>query len=306
MPYGSTRPRNLRRIGAVASLAAAMALCACHADVLDPAGPVGAGEKQILFDALTVMLVIIVPVIVATLAFAWWYRASNTRARRLPDWSYSGRIELVVWSIPLLVVLFLGGMAWVSSHDLDPSVPVPGRAKPVDVQVVSLDWKWLFIYPNQGVASVNRLVIPVGAPLRFRLTSGSVMTAFFIPRLGSMIYTMNGMVTPLNLRADRPGDYDGEASHFSGDGFPDMRFTASAVAPAAFDAWVAGVRGRGPVLDSAEYETLARQSAHVAPFTYGTVQAGLFNDIALQRLPPGPGPQSGAGGPTVRPTTPGI
>ena len=306
MPHGTTRPRTWLRIARLSPLAAALALGACRADILDPAGPVGAGETLILIDAVAVMLAIIVPVIIATLAFAWWYRASNPRARRLPDWSYSGRIELVVWSIPILVVLFLGGMAWVSSHDLDPAVPVPGRVKPVDVQVVSLDWKWLFIYPDQGVASVNRLVIPVGAPLRFRLTSGSVMTAFFVPRLGSMIYTMNGMVTRLNLRADRPGDYDGEASHFSGDGFPDMRFTASAVPAPAFDAWAAGVRGRGPLLSAAAYEDLARQSAHVAPFTYGAVQPGLFDDIALQRLPPGPGPQSGAGGPTVHPKTPGI
>ena len=306
MPQGTTRPPDRRRIGRLAPLAAGAALSACQADVLDPVGPVGAGEKLILIDAVAVMLAIIVPVIIATVAFAWWYRASNARARRLPDWSYSGRIELVVWSIPILVVLFLGGMAWVSSHDLDPAVPVPGRAKPVDVQVVSLDWKWLFIYPDQGVASVNRLVVPVGAPLRFRLTSGSVMTAFFVPRLGSMIYTMNGMVTRLMLRADRPGDYDGEASHFSGDGFPDMRFTASAVAPAAFDAWVAGARSHGPLHDAATYEGLARQSAHVPPFTYGAVQPGLFDDIALQRLPPGPGPRIGAGGPTVRPRTPGI
>src|SRR5262249_18358978 len=178
------------------------------------------------------MLAIVIPVIVATLAFAWWYRASNTRARRLPDFAYSGRIELVVWSIPVLVVMFLGGMAWVSSHQLDPAEPA-GPGKPLDVQVVSLDWKWLFIYPDQGVASVNRLVLPVGTPVRFQLTSASVMTAFFIPRLGSMIYTMNGMVTPLNLRADRPGVFQGEASHFSGDGFSDMRFETDAVTPAA-------------------------------------------------------------------------
>lgn len=300
-------PRFERRIGrAAAPVAGMLALGGCRADLLDPAGPIGAGEKLILIDAVAVMLVIIVPVIIATLVFAWWYRASNPRARRLPNWSYSGRIELVVWSIPILVVMFLGGMAWVSSHDLDPSVPLTGNAKPLNVEVVSLDWKWLFIYPDQGVASVNRLVIPVGAPVRFRLTSASVMTAFFIPRLGSMIYTMNGMVTPLNLRADLPGDYDGEASHFSGDGFPDMRFTASAVPPAVFDAWAAGARGRGPALDAAAYEALARQSVRVAPFTYGAVKPGLFDDISLQRLPPGPGPEPGPAGPSVRPKTPGV
>ncbi len=153
--------------------------------VLDPQGPVGAGEKLILLDALGIMLVIVVPVIVATLAFAWWFRASNLRARHLPDWSFSGRIELVVWSIPALVIMFLGGLAWISSHDLDPARPLPaGKVQPLEVDVVSLDWKWLFIYPDQGVASVNELVAPVGAPLRLRLTSGSVMTAFFVPQLG--------------------------------------------------------------------------------------------------------------------------
>jgi len=307
MPLRIERARPWRQIGGgVAPIAGMLALGGCRADVLDPAGPIGAGEKQILIDAVAVMLVIIIPVIVATLGFAWWYRASNPRARRLPDWSYSGRIELVVWSIPVLVVTFLGGMAWVSSHDLDPSVPVPGKARPINVEVVSLDWKWLFIYPDQGVASVNRLVIPVGVPVSFRLTSGSVMTAFFIPRLGSMIYTMNGMVAPLNLRADQPGEYDGEASHFSGEGFPDMRFTASAVSPAAFDAWAAGVRGRGLALDAAAYKALARQSARVAPFTYGAVQRGLFDDVSLQRLPPGPGPEPGPSGPSARPRTPGA
>src|SRR5262249_23584961 len=154
-------------------------------------------------------------------------------------WSYSGRIELVVWSIPILMVVFLGGMAWVSSHDLDPNKPVAGQGKPLTVQVVSLDWKWLFIYPDQGVASVNRLVIPAGAPVRFQLTSGSVMTAFFIPRLGTLIYTMYGMVTPLNVRADRPGDYFGQAAQISGDGFSDMNFTARAVPATDFTAWVA-------------------------------------------------------------------
>ncbi|MBV9995638.1 MAG: ubiquinol oxidase subunit II [Caulobacteraceae bacterium] len=287
-----------RLVGWAATVLLGFCLAGCRYELLDPAGPVAAGEKLILLDALTVMLAIIVPVIIATLAFAWWYRAANPRARRLPDWSYSGRIELVVWSIPVLVVVFLGGMAWVSSHELDPGEPLESQGKPLNVQVVSLDWKWLFIYPDQGVASVNRLVIPAGAPVRFQLTSGSVMTAFFIPRLGSMIYTMNGMVSPLNLMADKPGDYFGEAAHYSGDGFSDMNFTASALSASDFAAWVAGVRGRGPLLDAKSYEVLARQSARAPSFTYGQVQPGLFQAIATQRLPPGPGP---AGGPPARP-----
>jgi cytochrome o ubiquinol oxidase subunit 2 len=261
--------------------------------VLDPQGPVGAGEKLILLDALAIMLAIVIPVIVATLAFAWWFRASNSRARYLPDWEFSGRIELVVWSIPALVIMFLGGLAWISSHELDPARPLPaGQARPLEVDVVSLDWKWLFIYPSQGVASVNELVVPAGTPLHFRLTSGSVMTAFFVPQLGSMIYTMNGMVTQLHLQADRPGAYPGLASHFSGDGFSGMDFQTQAVTPAAFAAWVSAVRSAGPVLDGPGYVALSRQSQDVAPFTYRAAAPGLFDQIATQRLPPGPGPQN--------------
>jgi cytochrome o ubiquinol oxidase subunit 2 len=281
----------------------AVLLAGCNG-VLDPQGPVGAGEKQILLDSLAIMLAIVIPVIVATLAFAWWFRASNSRARYRPDWEFSGRIELVVWSIPALVVMFLGGLAWISSHDLDPARPLPaGKAPPLQVEVVSLDWKWLFIYPDQGVASVNELVVPVGAPVSFRLTSASVMTAFFIPQLGSMIYTMNGMVTQLNLRADRPGSYPGLASHFSGDGFSGMHFDTQAVSPAAFAAWVATAKSAGPVLDSQTYVALSRQSQDVAPFTYRAATPGLFEQIATQQLPPGPGPQGGGASPASAPRT---
>ena len=293
-----------RHLGEIAGARSAAALRFCLVSglvamlggcrgVLDPQGPVGAGEKLILLDALGIMLAIVIPVIVATLAFAWWFRASNVRAHFLPDWSFSGRIELVVWSIPALVIMFLGGLAWISSHDLDPARPLPaGQAQPLQVEVVSLDWKWLFIYPDQGIASVNELVAPVGAPLRLRLTSGSVMTAFFVPQLGSMIYTMNGMVTQLNLRADRPGSYLGLASQFSGDGFSGMHFQTRAVTPAAFAAWVAAAKSAGPVLDGPSYEALSRQSQDVAPFTYRAAAPGLFEQIATGRLPPGPGPQN--------------
>ncbi len=277
------------RVCLVCGLAALLGGCR---GVLDPKGPVGAGEKLILLDAVAIMLVIVVPVIVATLAVAWWFRASNRRARYLPDWSFSGRIELVVWSIPALVIMFLGGLAWISSHDLDPAKPLPaGHAPPLQVEVVSLDWKWLFIYPDQGIASVNQLVVPAGAPLHLRLTSGSVMTAFFVPQLGSMIYTMNGMVTQLNLQADQPGSYPGLASHFSGDGFSGMHFDTRAISPPAFAAWAAAARSAGPVLDASAYEALSRQSQNVAPFTYRAAAPGLFEQIATRQLPPGPGPQ---------------
>src|SRR3954471_24749176 len=190
-------------------------------NLLDPQGPIAAAEKAILIDSVAIMLAIVVPTIIATLAFAWWYRHSNPRAKYLPEFAYSGRLELVVWSIPTLTVILLSGVAWIGSHQLDPAARVEGTGIPVRIQVVSLDWKWLFIYPNLRVASLNSIVVPAGAPLQFELTSASVMNAFFIPQLGSMIYTMNGMVTRLNLRADNNGDYQGLSAHFSGDGFPD-------------------------------------------------------------------------------------
>jgi cytochrome o ubiquinol oxidase subunit 2 len=257
---------------------------------LTPEGPVASGDLKVMFDTVALMLTIVVPTILAILVCAWWFRASNTRARRLPDFAYSGRIELVVWAIPLLTILFLGGMIWISAHELDPAKPLDSHGgRPLEVQVVSLDWKWLFIYPEEGVASVNTLAAPVGRPIHFQLTSASVMNVFFVPSLGSMIYTMNGMADNLNLQADRPGVYPGLAGMINGDGFSDMHFNVHAVAPARYAAWVAAAKADGPVLDDAGYAALARQSARVAPFTYRAVRAGLFQDIVSQRLAPAPG-----------------
>jgi cytochrome o ubiquinol oxidase subunit 2 len=236
------------------------------------------------------MLAIVVPTLLATLAFAWWFRASNTHARRLPTWAYSGRVELIVWSIPTLVVFFLGGVAWIGAHELDPARPLDSSAKPLEIQVVSLDWKWLFIYPEQGIGSVNRLVVPAGVPLHFRITSASVFNVFFVPRLGSEIYSMYGMTTQLNLQADRPGIYNGLSAHFSGDGFSDMSFDVQAVTREQFSAWTSVVSTSGPELDDAAYRGLLRQSQNVRPYTYRTVQRGLFDDIVTQKLPAGEGP----------------
>jgi cytochrome o ubiquinol oxidase subunit II len=267
-----------------------LSLCGCHTAVLSPAGPVSEGERTILLDSLAIMLCIVVPTIVATLAFAYWFRASNTRATYLPQWAYSGRLELIVWSIPALVIFFLGGIAWISAHLLDPAEPLKSATEPLEVEVVSLDWKWLFIYPRQSVASVNRMVVPVGVPLSLRITSASVFNVFFVPQLGSEIYSMYGMTSRLNLEADRPGDYFGLSAHFSGDGFPGMAFDVQAVSPQEFTAWATAARGAGPVLDDAAYRGLLTQSQDVKPYSYRAVRAGLFEDIVGQRLPPGEGP----------------
>jgi cytochrome o ubiquinol oxidase subunit 2 len=236
-------------------------------------------------------------------------------------------------------VLFLGAIAWIASHELDPAQPLAARpvatpAKPVagtsaspvagtlpktlaktspetlaktlaktlEIDVVSLDWKWLFIYPDQQLASINRMVVPTGVPLHFRLTSATVMNVFFVPRLGSEIYSMSGMATQLNLRADQPGSYPGLSANFSGDGFSDMRFNLEAVAPGQFEEWVAATKNAGGVLDDTSYRALLRQSENVQPYTYRAVQPGLFERIVTLRLPPGEGPRTGHPSPAVKPS----
>src|SRR5712691_1495388 len=229
---------------AVVLVGAALLLASCQG-VLDPQGPIASAERLLLINSTAIMLVVVVPVIVATLAFAWWYRSSNTHASRSLDESYEGRLEFVLWSIPALIVILLGGVIWIGSHQLDPRAPIPAKADPLRVDVVALDWKWLFIYPDQGIGAVNQLVIPAGTPVHFRLTSATVMNSFFIPQLGSQIYTMGGMTTHLNLLADEPGEYPGLSANFSGDGFSDMRFIVKAVPAGDFDGWVARARGSG-------------------------------------------------------------
>ena len=174
---------------AVVVIGAAM-LGGCAEGVLDPKGPIAVADRQILLNSLGIMLAIVIPVILATLGVAFWFRASNLRARYRPDFAYSGRLEMLVWAVPAMTVFLVGGVAWVGSHDVSPRKPIASTVKPLRVQVASLDWKWLFIYPDQGVASVNRLTIPVGTPISFELTSSGVMNSFFVPQLGSQIYTM--------------------------------------------------------------------------------------------------------------------
>ena len=273
------------------SLLAGLLICAatlsgCTEGVLDPKGPIAGAERQILFNSLGIMLAIVIPTILAILGVAYWYRSSNRRARYMPDFVYSGRLELLVWSIPAMTVLLVGGVAWVGAHDLDPHKPITSAVKPVMVQVVSLDWKWLFIYPDQGIASVNQLTIPVGTPVSFELTSSGVMNSFFVPQLGSQIYTMAGMTTRLHLQADHPGTYRGLSAQFSGDGFADMHFNVEAVPAETFARWVDATRGTGPLLDAQAYADLAKPSSAVAPFTYRAVAPNLFNDILSSAMQP--------------------
>jgi cytochrome o ubiquinol oxidase subunit II len=271
---------SARWLRTIAVTIAAMLVASCHEGVLDPHGPVGKAERVILYDSTAIMLAVVIPVIVLTLVFAWWFRAKNSRAHYRPDWEYSGRIEMIIWSIPALVILFLGGIAWTGSHNLDPPAPLQGSATPLDIEVISLDWRWLFIYPKEGIASLNRLVVPAGVPLRFRLTSTTVMNSFFVPQLGSQIYTMPNMVTRLNLQADQTGTFEGLSAQFSGDGFSDMRFDLVSTDAEAFKDWVGATKAQGGVLDAATFAELVRPAPVEGSRTYAQVSEGLFDRIS--------------------------
>ena len=298
-----SEPKGLRRSGLPRLLVACATVLVCSCEqqgILDPQGPIASAQLLLLLNSTAIMLVVVIPVILATLGFAWWYRSSNARASRSTDEGYEGRTEFVLWSIPTLIVILLGGVIWISSHQLDPRAPIPAKGDPLRVEVVALDWKWLFIYPDQGIAAVNQLIVPVGTPVNFRLTSATVMNSFFIPQLGSQIYTMGGMTTHLNLLADAPGEYPGFSAMFSGDGFADMRFVAKAVPAGDFDSWIAQVRGSGSALDLPGYAALAKPSLAVPPTTYRAVEPRLFERIIEQTVSGSQRPAGAAWSPPVQ------
>ena len=274
----------LKYLRALSITSTVMWLSSCHEGVLDPHGPVGKAERVILYDATAIMLAVVIPVIILTLVFAFWFRARNSAAQYRPDWEYSGRIEMIIWSIPALVILFLGGIAWTSSHDLDPPAPLANSGAPLDIEVVALDWRWLFIYPREGIASMNRLVVPAGVPLRFRLTSTTVMNSFFVPQLGSQIYAMPNMVTRLNLQADEPGTFEGLSAQFSGDGFSDMRFDLVAVDEEEFRNWISSTKTQGGVLDATAFAELVKPAKAEKAQVYAQVSPGLFDQITMSHM----------------------
>jgi cytochrome o ubiquinol oxidase subunit 2 len=275
--------RHARRaFSGLVLLGLAPLLGGCQIALLDPKGPIGADEKSIIILATCLMLIVVVPVIVMTLAFAWRYRASNTRATFAPNWSHSNKIEVVVWLVPCLIIAVLATVTWISTHKLDPYREIAAPAKPLDVEVASLDWKWLFIYPQLKIATVNELAFPVDVPVRFHLTSSAVMNAFFIPRLGTQIYTMAGMETRLSLMANAAGTYRGISANYSGGGFSDMTFKARAMREADFQKWVAQVRAAPQPLTMASYRNLAQPSEKVPVTYFSGVPPHLFHDILNQ------------------------
>ncbi|MFP3547030.1 ubiquinol oxidase subunit II [Rhizobium sp. SIMBA_035] len=271
---------------------AAASLSSSCSGVLAPIGPVGEGNAQILINGTVIMLAIVIPTIVLAFWIAWRYRASNASVEYLPYWSFSGRIEAVVWSIPILTIMVIGGLIWTGSYKLDPFRPLDSDKPQLEIQVVALDWKWLFIYPEQGIATVNQLVVPVGTPVHFRLTSASVFNVFWVPRLGSMVYAMPGMVSELHLQADSAADIWGTSAQFSGDGFSDMQFKLRSLADADFTSWIDSARGVGKNLDQTAYARLARQSQRDPPSAFTVSDPHLFDAIATQKVSPGPGPQA--------------
>ncbi len=252
------------------------------APILDPKGPIALAERGLLFTAILVMLIVVVPVFVLAVGFTWRYRASNNKARYEPDWSYSGRIDGVIWLVPALIVAALGIHVWIYTHKLDPYKRLASSVPPIEVEVVAQDWKWLFIYPKQEIAVVNRLVFPSGTPLSLRITSDTVMNSFFIPALGGQIYAMAGMQTRLNLLAFEPGRFMGRNVQYSGGGFADQHFEAIATPPEEFNAWVEKVKQSANKLDVATYCALAKPSRKHPVTSYSTVERNLFDRIVAK------------------------
>lgn len=268
----------------------------CSTVVLNPAGDVAAQQGNLVVIATALMLLIIVPVMALIALFAWRYRHANTGATYTPDWHHSTALELVIWAAPLLIIISLGAVTWTSTHLLDPYRPIgridaqraiSANAKPLRVQVVALDWKWLFIYPEYGIATVNEMAAPIDRPIEFELTASNVMNAFYVPNLAGMIYAMPGMTTKLNAVVNRPGNFTGFSSNFSGDGFSGMHFRFHAVPKQAFDGWVQRIRAGGGTLDRAGYTKLAKPSADTPIMRFAAVTPGLFDAAANRCVAPG-------------------
>ncbi len=291
-PIGSA----LRRLRLLLLAPVVALLSACDLVVLKPAGDVAAQQGDLLMVSTLLMLIIILPVMGLIVFFAWKYRASNRDAEYQPDWDHSTSLELVIWAAPLLIIICLGALTWAGTHLLDPYRPIdrikPGQTvaenvEPLQVNVVALDWKWMFIYPQYGVATVNELAAPVDRPIRFHITSSSVMNSFYIPALAGQIYAMPGMETKLHAVINRPGEYEGFSANYSGDGFSHMRFAFHGLDQAGFDQWIAGVRQSGQALDRDRYLELEKPSEKVPAMHFASVDGMLWDAILNMCVEPG-------------------
>ena len=274
---------------------AGMLLTGCSTVLMSPSGDVAMQQRNLIINALLLMLIIIVPVIALTLLFAWRYRAS-AKAKYAPDWDHSVLLELLIWSAPLLIIIALGALTWVSTHKLDPyrplerldaRRPVPAQVKPLTVQVVALDWKWLFIYPEQGIAVVNDMATPVDRPIAFRITSSTMMNSFFVPAMAGQIYAMPGMQTQLHAVMNRTGQFEGFSANYSGAGFSHMRFTFESLDERGFEQWIAKARQEGGSLDRETYRQLAKPSTNEPVRRYAKVEPDLYDAILNLCVEPG-------------------
>jgi cytochrome o ubiquinol oxidase subunit 2 len=273
----------------------AFALAGCNTVLLHPSGAVAAQQGHLIAQSTVLMLIIVIPVIALTVIFAWRYRQSNSQATYMPDWDHSTQLELVIWAAPLLIIIALGALTWISSHTLDPYRPLKRLdaaraletgAKPLTIEVVALDWKWLFIYPQQGIAVVNEVAAPVDVPINFKITASSVMNSFFVPALAGQIYAMPGMQTQLNAVINQPGEYDGFSANYSGAGFSGMHFKFRGVSPAEFEQWVQSARAGRQTLSPEGYVQLAKPSERDPVRRYASVDPGLYGSILNQCLTP--------------------
>jgi cytochrome o ubiquinol oxidase subunit 2 len=261
-------------------LAASCSSCgALTSPDLDPSGPITLTERQLLFDAVSIMMIVIVPVFILAALFTWQYRGTNRNARYTPNFVYYWPVEILVWSVPAAIIVWLGFHLWGNTHRLDPFKGIDQGVEPLQIEAVAQDWKWLFIYPEQDIAAVNELVFPSGKPLAIKITSDTVMNSFIIPALGGQIYAMAGMQTRLHLLADKPGRFRGRNVQYSGRGFADQWFNAVATTNEQFDAWVTKVKGSSDTLDTAAYEALAKPSEKVPVTYYSSVKPNLFDNI---------------------------
>ena len=266
----------------------AILLAGCNTVVMNPSGDIASQEGRLIVISTILMLLIIVPVIALTVLFAWRYRQNNKSAPYEPDWDHSTQLELVIWGAPLLIIIALGLLTWISTHTLDPyrklsridaDRPVPENVKTLTVEVVALDWKWLFIYPEQGIATVNEVAAPVDMPIHFKITSSTMMNSFYIPALAGQIYAMPGMQTSLNAVINKPGEFEGFSANYSGAGFSDMRFKFHGLSNEGFDQWVKSVKDGGGALERADYLDLEKPSIKEAVRRFGKVDAKLFHAI---------------------------
>lgn len=254
--------------------------------VLNPKGIIAVKELDLMATATLLMLIVVLPVCLMTFFISLRYRATNKNAKYKPDWDNSWTAEFVWWGFPLVIIGILSWLTWTSSHELDPYRPIETHNAPLKIQVIALQWKWLFLYPEQKIATLNYVQFPEETPIHFELTADAPMNSFWIPQLGGQIYAMPGMRTQLYLVADEPGEFRGSTANLSGEGFAEMTFMAKSSSKAHFDEWVETVREAPHSLDLAEYNRLAKPGLEPHPLSYQLRDENLFNQTVMKFMMP--------------------